>query len=85
MDIPVEYTRGQLNKLDPCCANCEFIGAVSTGCKAACQLTGDLTEYDADNCKVEYDIMTHVCPDWEINMDIDETDGSQDDDVILYG
>ena len=74
MDTPVEYTRGELNKLDPCCANCEFIGAMSVGCKAACQIHGNL----------QYDMLIHVCPDWEINMDIDETDGSQDDDVILY-
>jgi hypothetical protein len=57
-------TKAELNLLNPCCMNCEFIGRVAIA--TDCQRTGNKV------C----DARTHVCPMWAINMDIDSTDVS---------
>jgi hypothetical protein len=71
--MKIEYKREDLNKLNPCCLTCEYVGELkSFGNKAiaSCQLGVHIT----DECTA------FVCPKWDINMDIDE---GEDDDVVL--
>ena len=65
-----EYTKGELNKLSPCCLNCEFIGGIDV---IDCQLTNIPTITPE----------VKVCDRWDINMDIADKD-TMDSDVVLY-